>query len=100
MHVILWQFEVAAENAADFVAADGADGAWAQLFRQSSGYLGTELLCCAEAPAQYITIDRWSSAEDFNRFQRDFGNRYKALDGEFKGLTCSERKIGSFTSAR
>jgi heme-degrading monooxygenase HmoA len=99
MHVILWQFEVAAENAAGFVAAYGADGAWAQLFRQAAGYMGTELLRCAEDPTHYITIDSWNSAEDFVRFQRDFGDRYKSLDAELEGLTLSETKIGSFTSA-
>jgi heme-degrading monooxygenase HmoA len=74
MHVILWQFEVAAEKAAAFVAAYSGNGAWAQLFRQAPGYLGTELLRCAEDPKHYMTIDRWSSAEDFTRFQRDFGD--------------------------
>jgi heme-degrading monooxygenase HmoA len=99
MYVILWEFEVAAENAADFVFAYGADGTWAQIFRQSAGYIGTELLRSADAPTQYITIDRWSSAEAFKRFQQDFGDRYNALDAESEGLTLSETKIGSFTSA-
>jgi heme-degrading monooxygenase HmoA len=99
MHVILWEFEVAAENAADFIVAYGADGAWGQLFRQAAGYLGTELLCSANAPTHYITIDRWRSAEDFTRFQQDFADRYKTLDAELEGLTLRETKIGSFTSA-
>jgi heme-degrading monooxygenase HmoA len=99
MHVILWQFEVAAEKAADFVAAYSGSGAWAQLFRQASGYLGTELLCCAEESMRYITIDRWNSAEDFTRFQRDFADQYKSLDAVMESLTRSERKIGTFTSA-
>lgn len=99
MHVILWQFEVAAEKAADFILAYGGDGAWAQLFRQASGYLGTELLCSADESTRYITIDRWNSAEDFTRFQQDFADRYKTLDAELESLTRSERKIGSFTSA-
>jgi heme-degrading monooxygenase HmoA len=99
MYVILWEFEVSAENAADFVVAYGANGAWAQLFRQAAGYIGTELLRCAEDPTHYVTIDRWSSAEDFTRFQQDFGDRYNALDAELEGLTLTETKIGSFTSA-
>jgi heme-degrading monooxygenase HmoA len=105
MHVILWEFEVDAAKAGDFVAAYSGDGAWAQLFRQATGYLGTELLCSAEEPARfitptrYITIDRWSSSEDFTRFQRDFADRYRTLDAELQALTLSERKIGSFTSA-
>jgi heme-degrading monooxygenase HmoA len=99
MHVILWEFEVSAENAADFVIAYGANGAWTELFQLAAGYIGTELLRCAEDPKHYITIDRWSSAEDFERFQQDFGDRYNTLDAESEGLTLSETKIGSFTSA-
>jgi heme-degrading monooxygenase HmoA len=99
MHVILWQFEVDAEKAGDFVAGYGADGTWAQLFRQAAGYLGTELLCCTDEPTRYITIDRWNSLDDFTRFQRDFADRYETLDGELEGLARSEKKIGSFISA-
>jgi heme-degrading monooxygenase HmoA len=99
MHVILWEFEVDAEKAGDFIAAYGPNGAWTQLFRQAAGYLATELLCSADEPTRYITIDRWNNSEDFFRFQRDFADRYKTLDAELQSLTVSERKIGSFTSA-
>ena len=44
MFVVVWQFEIAEEKVADFEAAYGPEGAWAQLFRSSPDYLGTELL--------------------------------------------------------
>lgn len=98
MHVIIWEFQVRAERRNEFIAAYNADGAWAQLFRQATGYLGTELLCAEEAPAIFLTIDRWSTADDFKAFQEDFEESYQALDAACASLTTSERKIGSFAA--
>jgi heme-degrading monooxygenase HmoA len=98
MYVILWEFVVPSEKVDAFIAAYKDDGAWAELFAQAEGYMGTELLRSADG-ARYVTIDRWKSAEDFTRFQEQFGNEYKALDTELEGLTVSERKLGMFVSA-
>lgn len=99
MYVIVWQFEVAAENAARFLAAYGSEGDWAQLFRRASGYLGTELLRSSDTATRYITIDRWQTAEDFTRFRQDFADEYQALDARMEALTVSEVKIGVFTGS-
>jgi heme-degrading monooxygenase HmoA len=98
MYVIVWEFIVRAEKVADFVAAYRSDGAWAQLFAQAEGYACTELFSSTDASdgARYITIDRWRHAEDFTRFQEQFGDAYKALDTRLEGLTVSERKLGIF----
>jgi hypothetical protein len=63
--------------------------------------VGTKLLCSTEAGQEptFLTIDHWKSAEDFTRFQEQFGREYKALDTELEGLTVSERKLGMFVSA-
>ena len=50
MFVVVWQFEIAEDKMAGFEAAYGPDGAWAQLFRTSPNYLGTELLRDAYVP--------------------------------------------------
>ena len=86
------------EKVAAFIAAYKDDGAWAKLFAQAEGYVGTELLCSTDG-ARYITIDRWQHAEEFARFQEQFGDKYKALDTELEGLTVRERKLGMFVSA-
>jgi len=99
MHVIIWEFEVKPDRLSEFVAAYSANGAWAQLFRQAKGYLGTELLSATGGPARYVTIDRWHSAEDFIRFQADFAESYRALDAVCESLTMTEREIGSFSPA-
>ena len=44
MFVVVWQFEIAEEKISAFEAAYGPEGTWAQLFRSSPEYLGTELL--------------------------------------------------------
>jgi heme-degrading monooxygenase HmoA len=98
MYVILWEFVVHPEKVDAFIAAYKDDGAWAKLFARAEGYVGTELLCPTDE-ARYITIDRWQHAEDFTRFQEQFGNEYKALDTELEGLTVRERKLGMFVSA-
>jgi heme-degrading monooxygenase HmoA len=107
MYVIVWEFVVRPEKMDAFVAAYKFDGAWAHLFAQADGYIGTELLLATERDqgaterdqgTTYITIDRWKAAEDFTRFQEQFGDEYKALDTKLEGLTVSERKLGTFIS--
>jgi heme-degrading monooxygenase HmoA len=111
MYVIVWEFVVRPEKVDAFVAAYKSDGAWGRLFAQADGYIGTELLLTRRDATErdrgaterdqgmtYVTIDRWRHAEDFTRFQEQFGDEYKALDTEFEGLTVSERKLGTFLS--
>jgi heme-degrading monooxygenase HmoA len=100
MYVILWEFVVLPEKVDAFVAAYKSDGAWAKLFAQAEGYLGTELLTSTETGQEptFITIDRWKSADDFTRFQEQFGAEYRALDTQFEDLTVRERKLGIFVS--
>jgi heme-degrading monooxygenase HmoA len=98
MYVILWEFAVRPDKIRDFVAAYKADGEWARLFSLAEGYVGTELLSSDEAPERYVTIDRWRSANNFVRFQTQFGDQYRRLDQRLELLTLSERKLGSFTS--
>ncbi len=98
MHVIVWQFEVAPEKTTEFLAAYRGDGLWAQLFQRAPGYLGTELLSSADEATRYITIDRWRSAEDLDRFRQNFADAYHALDVCTEALTTRETEIGSFAS--
>ena len=97
MFVVVWQFEVAEENIAAFEAAYGADGEWAQLFRSSPSYLGTELLRDAYIPGAYLTIDRWKSEEEFRAFRKDHDSEYEKLDRACDALTSREARIGAYT---
>ena len=97
MFVVVWQFEIAEEKVAAFEAAYGSEGAWAQLFRTSPDYRGTELLRDAYIPDAYLTIDRWTSEEAFRAFRRDHDADYEALDRTCDALTSRETRIGAYT---
>ena len=97
MFVVIWQFEIAEESVAAFEAAYGPEGTWAQLFRTSADYLGTELLRDAYIPGSYLTIDRWASEDEFRAFRKDHDTEYEALDRSCDSLTSRETRIGAYT---
>ena len=98
MFVVVWQFEIAEDKVAGFEAAYGTDGAWAQLFRTSPEYLGTELLRDAYVPGNYLTIDRWSSEQAFRAFRKDHDGEYEVLDRKCDALTGRETRVGAYTA--
>ena len=97
MFVVVWHFEIAEEKVAAFEAAYGPAGAWAQRFRASPNYQGTELLRDAYIPGSYLTIDRWASEEDFRAFRKDHDPEYESLDRTCDALTSRETRIGAYT---
>jgi heme-degrading monooxygenase HmoA len=97
MFVVVWQFEIAEEKIAAFEAAYGPEGSWAQLFRTSPKYLGTELLRDAYVPGAYLTIDRWSSEDDFRAFRKEHDQEYETIDRSCDDLTARETRIGAYT---
>ena len=97
MFVVVWQFEIAEEKIAAFEAAYGTEGAWAQLFRASAQYQGTELLRDAYVPGLYLPIDRWASEEEFRRFRKEHDAEYESLDRQCDALTAKETRIGAYT---
>jgi len=96
MFVVVWQFEIAEDKVADFEAAYGPEGAWAQLFRNSPEYKGTELLRDAYIPGSYLTIDRWISEEAFRAFRKDHDREYELLDRQCDDLTGRETRVGAY----
>jgi heme-degrading monooxygenase HmoA len=97
MFVVVWQFEIAEEKIAAFEAAYSSEGAWAQLFRTSPDYLGTELLRDAYIPGNYLTIDRWAGEDAFRAFRKDHDADYEALDRACDAVTSRETRIGAYT---
>jgi heme-degrading monooxygenase HmoA len=95
-HARLWQFDVPPDRKEAFERVYGANGRWAELFRRAPGYLGTILLEDRSVPHRYVTIDRWRSEADFERFRSDFGREYEALDAECEELTRAEISLGAF----
>lgn len=98
MFIVIWQFEVAEEKIAAFESAYGPNGAWAELFRKSPDYKGTELLRDAYGPANYLTIDRWTSEDAFRAFRKQNDAAYETLDRSCDALTSRETRIGAYTA--
>lgn len=96
MIVIVWEFRVQPDRAADFERAYGPEGDWARLFRRSPAYRGTELLRDPQDPERYLTLDRWEDASDFEAFKARNGDGYRALDAICEPLCSDERLVGRF----
>jgi heme-degrading monooxygenase HmoA len=95
-HLRVWKFRPPEEREQDFATAYGPDGAWAALFGKARGYYGTSLLRPVEPGGWWMTIDRWRSLADFEAFQRDLGDEYRALDIELERLSGEEIFVGAF----
>ncbi len=89
-------FRYDARDPADFERAYGADGEWAQFFRQGVGYIGTELLRDIDEPDRYIVIDRWESAEAYNAFLSEHGDEYLRRSEEALFYYVQELRMGTF----
>jgi len=96
VYTIAWQFTVEERKVDAFVAAYGPAGDWAGLFGRAQGFRGTTLLRDAADPLRFVTLDRWDSFEDFERFREEFGSAYVEMDARFQRLTLSEQLIGKF----
>ena len=94
-----WEFQVKPSSIPAFEEAYGPDGAWAQLFRRSPDYLGTELVRDLDHPGHYVTLDRWTSRECLRRFKQDHQSAYADLDKQCESLNEKETFLGDFESA-
>jgi len=97
-YIYIWSFDVHAEHADAFRKHYGEEGAWAQLFRRARGYLGTQLLQDEKDPLRFVTIDAWSSPEDYEAFRADYASEYAALDRLCEGFTKRETLVGHYVS--
>ncbi len=57
----------------------------------------TELLRDAYIHGSYLTIDRWSSEEDYRAFRKEQDAAYEAIDRDCDALTARESRIGAYT---
>jgi heme-degrading monooxygenase HmoA len=96
MHIIIWEYEPTPGREADFEAAYGPTGTWTQLFRQGSGYLGSEFYRHAAKPGRYATIDRWESAAHYEQFRQQHAIEYELMDRRYEQLTVEECCTGSY----
>jgi heme-degrading monooxygenase HmoA len=95
-YLALWEFQVKPESIPTFEQTYGADGAWAQLFRRSPDYLGTELVRDLDRPGRFFTLDHWTSRDSLRCFKQDHDSAYAALDKQCESLTEKEIFLGDF----
>jgi hypothetical protein len=99
MFFIIWEYHVRAEYSAAFEEVYSATGAWAKLFQKSKDYLGTELLCDVENSLRYLTIDRWTSAQEYASFLAEWKNEYEDLDAQCDPFAEKESLVGKWKTA-
>jgi len=95
-YVIVWEFWTRPGSEAEFIEKYGPEGAWARFFRESEGYIRTELVRDVTEARRFLTLDYWKSEEEFNRFRKQNLAEYERLDKEFEGLTERETHLGAF----
>jgi len=98
MYFIIWEFQVKVECIAEFEKVYGENGAWTELFRKGTGYLGTELLHDSSHLQRYLTIDRWASATDYASFLSTWKKEYESLDSQYEDLIEQEALLGKWES--
>jgi len=96
LFVIAWDFQVKPENREEFEEAYGPCGDWVRLFRTCDGYIKTELHRSSENPARYITLDFWTSRDQYRSFKESAKAEYREIDARCERLMENERLIGEF----
>ena len=93
---VIWEFQVKPDSIADFEQIYGPAGAWAQLFRLSPDFRGTDLLRDPDCPGRYLTLDHWTTREALSVLKRQHQAEYSALDRRCESLSESEQCLGDF----
>jgi [ribosomal protein S18]-alanine N-acetyltransferase len=94
--IVAWRFTVRPAHRRDFEYAYGQRGEWVRLFRSGEGYIRTELHRDSENTARYVTLDFWSSREQYEAFRKRTKSAYRAIDAKCERLTENEELLGEF----
>jgi heme-degrading monooxygenase HmoA len=97
-YLVIWEFRVRTGREQKFEQVYGCNGDWAQLFRKSEDYIGTELTRDLQRPSRYITLDYWTTSEAYKKFRSQHEQAYASLDAACEELTEHEAAIGEFGS--
>jgi heme-degrading monooxygenase HmoA len=91
---LVFRYDV--RDGASFESAYGANGEWAQFFRQGVGYIGTELLRDVDEVDRYLVIDRWQSIDAYNAFLAEHQAEYLERADESRLYYVQELRFGTF----
>jgi heme-degrading monooxygenase HmoA len=95
-YVRVWRFRPLPNRVAAFEETYGPEGDWARLFSTADGFLGTTLLKGEGEPAEYLTLDRWISAQAYQAFRLARNGEFTALDRRCEALTELEEEVGEY----
>lgn len=95
-YLIAWEFRPKPGAEKRFEEAYGPRGVWAVFFRQSEGFVGTELNRDLKDPGRYLTLDLWVSKAACDQFRADYQGAYAAMDAHCEALTEHEAELGRF----
>ena len=95
-YTYIWEYRVRPERVDAFLEAYGPNGSWARLFRESSGYVRTELYRDRANPLRFVTVDYWDSRESWEEFRAEHAEVFERLDAACEAYTTDEREIGTF----
>jgi heme-degrading monooxygenase HmoA len=96
VYVVVWAFRPRPGRELEFERAYGPGGSWVALFREASGYLGTDLLRAQDGSGRYLVLDRWQSRSAYEEFVAARRSAYEALDRACEALTQSEERVGDY----
>lgn len=100
MYRLVWQFDAQPERVAEFEEIYGAAGRWAEFFKLSPDYLGTELYKNIGDPHRFVAVDSWRSRVAYEAFRKSNASEYSTLDAWCRQLLTHERMLGSTDDGR
>lgn len=96
LYTYMWEYHVLSDRVDEFEALYGPQGKWSDLFRQSTGYIRTELHRDRSQVDRFITVDYWESYGAWLDWRARFEAQFEELDRRGEHLTADERELGRF----
>ena|ERR1700730_1662036 len=96
---LVWEFTARPGKVKEFEGHYASNGPWADLFRKTAGYKGTQLLRDTETERHYLTIDFWDSVSSHVAMRENFAKEYEELDRLGEQFTETEGRLGVFEEA-
>lgn len=94
MFRIVWEFDATPDRVSEFELVYGSSGKWAEFFRRSPDYVGTELFRSIDSPSRFITLDCWRTHAGYDAFRKAHAEEYAQLDEWCQSVTAHERILG------